>query len=194
MAAVAEYARAGISQVPPAALRQLDPQHLGDHFDRLFRAAWALSGSREDAEDLVQETYARVLQKRRFLREADDLGYLLRVLRNTHFSRVRAANRRVRPEPLPDQLDPVEDPAALPPPAVLEAREVYGAIAALPREFRDALVAVDVLGLSYREAGRSLRAREATITTRVYRARQRVAEALGGKDSTPPGVNTGRGQ
>jgi len=40
---------------------RLDPARLGDHLDRLYRAAWALSGSREDAEDLVQETFARVL-------------------------------------------------------------------------------------------------------------------------------------
>jgi hypothetical protein len=40
--------------------RTLDPAQLGDHLDRLYRAAWALCGSREDAEDLVQETYARV--------------------------------------------------------------------------------------------------------------------------------------
>ena len=40
------------------------PEVLGDHLDRLYRAAWALCGSREDAEDLVQETYARVLSKR----------------------------------------------------------------------------------------------------------------------------------
>jgi hypothetical protein len=36
--------------------RTLDPARLGDHLDRLYRAAWALSGSREDTEDLVQET------------------------------------------------------------------------------------------------------------------------------------------
>ena len=48
--------------LPP--VRELDPEHLGDHFDRLFRAAWALTGAREDAEDLVQETYAHVLRKR----------------------------------------------------------------------------------------------------------------------------------
>src|SRR5262245_42120190 len=57
--------------------RQLDPARLGDHVDRLFRAAWAMCGSREDAEDLVQETYAKVLAKPRFLRNDDDLGYLL---------------------------------------------------------------------------------------------------------------------
>src|SRR4051812_50152333 len=62
--------------------RTLDPARLGDHLDRLYRAAWALCGSREDTEDLVQETYARVLSRPRVLRREDDLGYLLRALRN----------------------------------------------------------------------------------------------------------------
>src|SRR5215218_10924106 len=67
--------------------RLLDPSALGDHVDRLFRAAWALCGKREDAEDLVQETFARVLAKPRFIRNDDDIGYLLSVLRNTHANR-----------------------------------------------------------------------------------------------------------
>ena len=175
------------------ALRQLDPERLGDHFDRLFRAAWALCGSREDAEDLVQETYTRVLGKRRLLRGEDDLGYLLRVLRNTQFSRVRAAGRRVRTSPLPDDLDMREDPAALAPPAALEAREVFEAIAALPPGFREALVAIDVVGLSYREAGRALRVPEGTITTRLFRARKQVAQSLRGKERPVAGVQVDRG-
>ena len=48
----------------------------------------------------------------------------------------------------------------------------------LPDNFRLALVAVDVLGLSYREAARALRVREATLTTRLFRARKQVAERL----------------
>jgi len=51
--------------------RALDPDRMGDHLDRLYRAAWALCGSREDAEDLVQETYARVLGRPRLLRRDD---------------------------------------------------------------------------------------------------------------------------
>src|SRR5437764_14240980 len=93
VAVPAEYARPRTSHVPPA-LRQLDPERLGDHFDRLYRAAWALCGSREDAEDLVQETYARVLARPRFLRREEDVGYLVRVLRNTFISSRRAAARR----------------------------------------------------------------------------------------------------
>jgi len=161
-----------------APARRLDPNHLGDHLDRLYRAAWALCGSREDAEDLVQETYARVLQKPRILRSEEDLGYLLRVLRNTHFSRLRAAARRPRTDPLPDELDRIADHNATTPERALESAELYGLIAGLPAPFREALVAIDVVGMSYREAARALRVREATITTRVYRARQRLARVL----------------
>ena len=156
----------------------LDPESLGDHVDRLYRAAWSLCGSREEAEDLVQETFARVLQKPRFLRNDDDIGYLLRVLRNAFVSGRRAAARRPVPAPLPDDLSTFEDPAALRPEAQIEVTELYAAISALPEDFRDALIAVDVVGLSYREAATALKVREATLTTRVYRARQRLADGL----------------
>jgi RNA polymerase sigma-70 factor (ECF subfamily) len=162
-----------------APARRLDPNQLGDHLDRLYRAAWALCGSREDAEDLVQETYARVLQKPRVLRSEEDLGYLLRVLRNTHFSRLRAAARRPRTDPFPDEIDRIPDQGAPAPEKALHASDLYAQIAALPDPFREALVAIDVVGLSYREAARALRVREATITTRLYRARQRLAHTLG---------------
>jgi RNA polymerase sigma-70 factor, ECF subfamily len=160
-------------------MRILDPESLSRHIDRLYRAAWGLCGSREDAEDLVQETYARVLQKPRMLRSDGDLGYLLRVLRNTYFSRLRAAARRPRTDPLPEQLDRLEDHGAAAPERALQSAELYALIADLPDPFREALVAIDVVGLSYREASRALRVREATITTRLYRARQRLAQALG---------------
>lgn len=158
---------------------QLDPESLGNHVDRLYRAAWSLCGSREEAEDLVQETFARVLSKPRLLRNDDDLGYLLRVLRNTFVSGRRAAARRPVGTPLPDDMSTFEDPSAARPEAHMEVTELYAAISALPEQFRDAVIAVDVVGLSYREAASALGVREATLTTRVYRARQRIADALG---------------
>jgi RNA polymerase sigma-70 factor (ECF subfamily) len=160
--------------------RTLDPARLGDHLDRLYRAAWALCGSREDAEDLVQETYARVLARPRLLRREDDLGYLLRALRNTFLNQKRTESRRVQTGPLPDQLDLVADPKALQPQAAVEAGEVYAAVAALPGDFRDVLVAVDVTGLSYKEAAHALRLREGTVMSRLYRARQQVVRRIDG--------------
>jgi RNA polymerase sigma-70 factor (ECF subfamily) len=157
---------------------QLDPDSLGDHIDRLYRAAWGLCGSRQEAEDLVQETFAQVLRKPRLVRSEDDLGYLLRVLRNTFISSRRTAARRPRETALPDELGLIEDPSAVRAESRVESAELYAAIAALPDDFREALVAIDLVGLSYREAARALRVREATITTRLHRARQRVADAL----------------
>src|SRR4051812_19544668 len=155
----------------------LDPARLGDHIDRLYRAAWALCGSQDRAEDLVQDTFARVLARPRFLRNDDDLGYLLTALRNTFFSQQRRT--RARPSLIGlDELERVEDRASLQPQAVLEARLVFQTIATLPPAFRDALVAVDLVGLSYREAARRLHVREATLTSRLSRARARVARAL----------------
>lgn len=60
----------------------------------------------------------------------------------------------------------------------LTAHELVRAIADVPRLMRDAVIAVDVLGLSYREAARALRTREATITSRLHRGRQRIARQL----------------
>lgn len=158
--------------------RELDPGELGDHIDRLYRAAWGLCGSREEAEDLVQETFAQVLRKPRFLRSEDDIGYLLRVLRNTFVSQRRTAARRPQTAATPDALEVLEDPRAPQPEARIDSAELYAAISALPDDFRDALIAIDVVGLSYREAAQALRVREATITTRLHRARQRVARQL----------------
>jgi RNA polymerase sigma-70 factor, ECF subfamily len=157
----------------------LDPRTLGDHFDRLFRAAWALCGSREDAEDLVQDTYASVLARPRLVRNDDDLGYLLRAVRNTFLDTRRSAARR--PQATRSEFGSLELPdfgSATQPPVAAETREVFATIAALPPASRDVLVAVDVVGLSYGEAARAMQVPEGTITSRLFRARGRVAKAL----------------
>jgi RNA polymerase sigma-70 factor, ECF subfamily len=158
----------------------LDPAALPEHIDALYRTAWAMCGSRHDAEDLVQETFLNVLKRPRLLRHDNEIGYLLRALRNTHAHRYRTATRR----PVTRQLS--EDDALRPHEERFEAHEIMEAIASAPAPFRDAVIAVDLLGLSYREAARSLRTREATITTRLYRGRQHVARALRSDTKAPP--------
>jgi RNA polymerase sigma-70 factor (ECF subfamily) len=157
---------------------RLDPEVLGVHLARLSRAAWALCGSREGAEDLVQDTVVRVLSRPRFLRGEDELAYLMQALRNTFLSSRRTAARRPRVVMRLDEFHAADRRAATSPEEAVIAAEVFPAIARLPESFRFALVAIDVAGLSYREAARALGAPEATITTRLYRARQRVAREL----------------
>jgi RNA polymerase sigma-70 factor, ECF subfamily len=159
------------------ALRPLDTARMADHVDRLYRAALGLCGSHADAEDLVQETYVLVLRKPRLLRSDDDLGYLMRVLRNTWFSRYRSAARRPRAVEL-DEHETLADPRPGPD-ALAETSEVLAAVASLPEPYREAVAAVDLAGLSYKEAARALGTREGTIMSRLYRGRGQVADALG---------------
>ena len=156
------------------------PETLGDHLDRLYRAAWALCGSREDAEDLVQETFTKVLSKRRVIgSDADALPYLLTVLRNTFVSSLRTRARRPQTAPLEDAEQRLAAPGATSPVEVVAAREVFAAIAALPEDQRDVIAAVDVAGLSYAEAAETLGVPAGTVMSRLYRGRARVADAIG---------------
>jgi RNA polymerase sigma-70 factor, ECF subfamily len=156
--------------------RHLDPATLGDHIDRLYRAACALTGSRIAADDLVQDTYAKVLAKPRLLRNDDDLGYLLKTMRNVFYDERRQAARRATDPAPPEDFERVVGGGAGVD-EVVEQRELLEGIATLPEEFRDVLVSVDVAGLSYKEASKALGVPEGTVMSRLYRARKRVIEA-----------------
>jgi RNA polymerase sigma-70 factor (ECF subfamily) len=158
--------------------RVLEVERLPDHADRLYRAAYALTGTSHDAEDLVQETFERVLRRPRFIRRDGDLAYLLRALRNTWIAMRRSQAARARTVELHEEVEWVVDHGADPGTTALEVRAAYAAIRELSDPLREAIVAVDVAGLSYREAARALRVREGTIMSRLSRARERVAAQL----------------
>jgi RNA polymerase sigma-70 factor, ECF subfamily len=163
----------GVRTGSRTAPRVLDANRLGDHLDRLYRAALGMTGSPADADDLVQDVCVKVLAKPRLVNGDDDLGYLLRVLRNTFISGRRTAARRPATATAPEDLERFEaNGGGADPVRALEARELYAHIATLPDHQRDALVAVDLLGLSYKEAAETLRVPTGTIMSRLFRARQ----------------------
>jgi RNA polymerase sigma-70 factor (ECF subfamily) len=106
------------------------------------------------------------------LRDDNEIGYLLRALRNTYADHYRTAARR----PATRQL--FEDDAPAVGDSRISGRDIMHAIASAPAPYRDAVIAVDLVGLSYREAAHSLHTREATLTTRLCRGRQHVAGEL----------------
>jgi RNA polymerase sigma-70 factor, ECF subfamily len=163
---------------PEAAPRQLDPARAGDHIDRLYRVARALTGSPHEAEDLVQETYLRVLARPRMLRSESDVGYLMSALRHTFIEHRR--RRRAETVPLDERVYDVPDrSSATRPERASAAREVFAAIAALADGHREVVTAVDVAGLSYREAADLLDVPVGTIMSRLYRARAQLCARLG---------------
>lgn len=175
------------NQQPSRAGSELDPRRLPELIDRLYRAAWAICGSPHEAEDLVQETFARVLARPRDLRNDDPAPYLMQTLRNTHLTALRTASRRPRTTELPIEESSAMESSLARPDVALEHRQTLAAIAALSSDFREALVAVDIVGLSYREAADAVGTREATIATRLFRARQAVARTLSGENDAPVG-------
>ena len=158
----------------------LDPAVLPQHIDALFRAAWAMCGSRHDAEDLVQTTFVHVLRRPRMIRSGNERAYLMSALRNVHATSYRDKMRRPVSSPLPDDdlLPASEDEP-------VDARELMQAIATAPPLYRDAVIAIDLLGLSYREAARACATEEKTVATRVHRGRKHVVEALSAESSLP---------
>ena len=156
---------------------RLDPD-LGDHVDALPGGPGPCA-DRARPRSWCRRPSPASSPAPRLLRSGDDLAYLVRVLRNTMISRRRANGRRPSTVGMAEVREPVGVAADDRLEEMAEVREVFAAIPALPPDLRDALVAVDVVGLSYAEAGRLLGAKEATITTRLHRARGRVTGRMG---------------
>jgi RNA polymerase sigma-70 factor, ECF subfamily len=144
----------------------------------LYRVALSLSGCREDAEDIVQEAYARLLSKERWISQEDEVGYLVRTVRNVFLSQCAARARR--PQTVCDELayERAADPSSPSAEDIIAQRDLLAVIATLPQPQREVLVAVDVAGLSYREAAAELDVPIGTVMSRLYRARERVAACL----------------
>jgi RNA polymerase sigma-70 factor (ECF subfamily) len=151
------------------------PHTLPAHIAALNRAARAMTSSREDAEDLVQDTLVRVLARERAVASDAAGPYLHQALRNTYVSTLRARDRRPRTAPLESEDFRLVAPSGGEPSAVIHTREVLGAIAGLPAAQRDVVAAVDVAGYGYKEAAASLRIPLGTVMSRLHRGRARLA-------------------
>jgi RNA polymerase sigma-70 factor (ECF subfamily) len=162
---------------PPAKPRFLDPDDAADHVTRLYRMAVGLCGSRTLAEDLVQETYARVLARPRLVR-GSEFSYLARALRNVLINHVRAEARRNEVAE-PEHLEPPDPRPSADPETAAFITELYGAIAELPDDQRHVIAAVDLAGMTYGEAAKLLAVPAGTVMSRLYRARERIALTLG---------------
>ena len=139
-------------------------------------ARW-LMRNQEDAEDMVQESYLRAFRFFTSFQGTNCRGWLLRIVRNTCYTALGARKLREKEVPLELEADEAEDPLPLPPvsldkKATVEA--VREAIAALPVDFREAVVLRELEGLSYKEISEVTEAPIGTVMSRLARGRHQL--------------------
>jgi RNA polymerase sigma-70 factor, ECF subfamily len=141
--------------------------------------ARSLSGNRDRADDLVQETLAKAIANRDKYRPGTNLhAWLVTILRNQYYSEGRRRWREV------SDADGTHAARLTDPPAQqghMELRDFLSALQALPDDQREALILVGASGLSYEEAAEVLGTRIGTVKSRVSRARARLEALLDGE-------------
>ncbi|HET6575471.1 MAG TPA: sigma-70 family RNA polymerase sigma factor, partial [Fimbriiglobus sp.] len=148
------------------------------YWDRLYRWLYHLTRDRHKAEDLVQETFLKVLAALDSFRPGSNFRAWLFRIGHNNFVNLKRAERRTS-HPLPE--DTAGSPVAAPPDVAADRealRVVATAIAELPVEFRAALVLRADEGLSFREVAAVLRITEETARWRVFKARQKLMKVL----------------
>ncbi|MCG8440515.1 MAG: RNA polymerase sigma factor [Caulobacterales bacterium] len=149
----------------------------------LRRFAFALTGQRQDADDLLQSTVERLLD-RGVPADADIARWSFRVCKNIWIDEIRARNvRRTAPEAHVGDESASEDGERIVTDRVMLA-EVNRAMATLPDEQRAALSLVALEGLSYAETAEALGVPIGTVMSRVSRARRALTRALAPKTPT----------
>jgi RNA polymerase sigma-70 factor (ECF subfamily) len=159
-----------------------------DLSDQVYRVARRLVSSREEAEDLMQETYARAFRSWRSFTPGTNLrAWLLRILANLNIDRGRRAQRTPDTQPLEEGdyflYNKLEEAAGAPvdEERVVERLSQDGVVAALsevPHDFRDVIVLVDIGEFSYAEAAQILDIPVGTVMSRLHRGRRILKGAL----------------
>ena len=151
-------------------------QELVPLIPRLRRYAVALTGNRGAADDLVQDTLTRALDRQHLWRpHSDRRAWLFTVMHNLFVNQVKKSVQKQAAEPVlsgaaaatPDQAD-----------RAVRLHELEQALARLPSEQREVLLMVSLEGFSYQEAADILSIPQGTIMSRLSRARERMRQLM----------------
>ena len=157
--------------------------------DQVYRVARRLVGPREEAEELVQETYARAFRSWRSYTHGTNMrAWLLRILTNLNLDRGRRVQRTPDLQPLEEgdyflanKVAAAEGEQALEQERVVERLSQGGVVDALsevPHDFRDVVVLVDIGDFSYADAAQILDVPIGTVMSRLHRGRRILKQKL----------------
>jgi RNA polymerase sigma-70 factor, ECF subfamily len=155
--------------------------------DQVYRVARHLASSRDEADDLVQETYARAFRSWRSFTPGTNLrAWLLRILTNLNIDRGRRTQRAPQTTPLEANDYYLYDKLAEADGGADEERvverlsqdDIVSALSAVPHDFRDVIVLVDIGDFSYQDAAQILDIPIGTVMSRLHRGRRILKREL----------------
>jgi RNA polymerase sigma-70 factor, ECF subfamily len=157
--------------------------------DQVYRVARRLVSSREEAEDLVQETYARAFRSWRSFTPGTNLrAWLLRILTNLNIDRGRRKQRAPDEQPLEEsdyflynRLEQASRDGNADEERVVERLsqdDIVGALSLVPHDFRDVVVLVDIGDFTYQDAAHILDIPIGTVMSRLHRGRRILKREL----------------
>jgi len=156
--------------------------------DQVYRVARHLASSREDADELMQETYARAFRSWRSFQPGTNMrAWLLRILTNLNIDRGRRQQRAPQMQPLEandyflyDRLSEDGDGVSDEDRVVerLSQDDIVTALSAVPHDFRDVIVLVDLGDFSYADAAQILDIPVGTVMSRLHRGRRILKREL----------------
>ena len=157
--------------------------------DQVYRVARRLVSTREEAEDLVQETYARAFRSWRSFTPGTNLrAWLLRILTNLNIDRGRRKQRAPDEQPLEEgdyflynRLEQSTRDGNVDEERVVERLsqdDIVGALAGVPHDFRDVVVLVDIGDFTYQDAAQILDIPIGTVMSRLHRGRRILKREL----------------
>jgi RNA polymerase sigma-70 factor (ECF subfamily) len=154
--------------------------------DQVYRVARRFVSSREEAEDLVQETYARAFRSWQSFQPGTNLrAWLFRILTNLNIDRGRRLQRAPDTQPLEEGdyflYNKLEEAGDTPEERVdqrLSQDDAVAALSAVPHDFRDVIVLVDIGDFSYADAAQILDIPIGTVMSRLHRGRRILKQEL----------------
>ena len=166
--------------------------------DQVYRVSRRMVGSREEAEDLVQQTYERAFRSwKQFTPGTNLRAWLLRILTNLNIDRGRRVQRSPQTTPLDGELGdyflynklesttPEQNPDEERVLERLSQDSIVDALADVPHDFRDVIVLVDIGDFSYQDAANILDIPIGTVMSRLHRARRHLSQAALHPSSPP---------
>ncbi len=168
--------------------RVLDGDHdafnqiMRNHEDRVFSVCLRIMGNREHALDATQETFLTAFRKAGQFQGNSALGtWIYRIAVNTCYDQLRRQKRR-RADPIPDHLDPRDHSAEEAVNSAGLRPEIQRALAAIPDDFRSAVILSDIEGLGLPDVAEILGVPVGTVKSRVFRGRRLLAQQLGNQN------------